>query len=82
MALRTTKSSVTFAAPFKLPELDEAQPAGTYDVVTDEEMIEGNERTVYIRVSTSLYVKHGGTTSVVTVDPKGLQAALDRDKDA
>lgn len=81
MALRTTKSSVTFAAPFKLPEFVEAQPAGTYDVLTDEEIVEGNDRTVYFRVATFLYVTHGDTTSMVTVDPKGLQAALERDQE-
>lgn len=79
MALRTTKSSVTFRAPFELRELDEAQPAGTYDIVTDEEIVEGNERTVYIRVATLLHLRKGGTTRIVTIDPAGLQAALVKD---
>lgn len=80
MALRRTKSSVTFTVPFKLKELDGTQPAGTYEVVTDEEIVEGNERNVYIRVATLLYVRNGGTTHIVTVDPKELEAALAQDR--
>ena len=80
MALRTTRSSVTFAAPFKLKALDVAQPAGTYSVETDEEIIEGNERTVYRRVATLLYIQRDGTTRAVTVDPADLEAAIARDK--
>jgi hypothetical protein len=49
MAMRTTRSEVTFTASFNLPELEAPQPAGTYKVETDEEIVEGNERTVYVR---------------------------------
>jgi hypothetical protein len=79
VAVRTTRSQATFVAPFTLPELDGPQPAGTYDVETDEEIIEGNERTVYVRVATLLYLESGAETRIVTVDPQGLQAALARD---
>lgn len=79
MALRTTKKSVTFRFPFTLPELEEAQPPGTYVIVTDEEIVEGNVRTVYIRVATLLYLRKGGTTRIVTIDPAGLEAALVED---
>jgi hypothetical protein len=67
---------VSFTAPFLLPELDQPCPAGIYNVETDEEIVEGNERTAYLRVATLLYVRRGATTQVVTVDPKGLEAAL------
>lgn len=80
MAIRTTRSQVTFKAPFTLAEVDGLQPAGTYDVDTDEEVIEGNERTVYVRVATLIHLRNGGTTQTVTVDPKGLQAALALDE--
>jgi hypothetical protein len=79
MAMRTTRSEVTFSAPFILPELEAPQPAGTYKVETDEEIVEGNERTIYIRKATLLYVVHGGSTSVITIDPANLAAALSRD---
>ena len=76
MALRTTRKSVTFNAPFTLKELNEVQPAGTYDIVTDEEIVEGNERNVYIRVATVLYIRTIGTTRMVTIDPRGLEGRL------
>jgi hypothetical protein len=79
MPERTTRSTVTFAAPFKLEELDEVQPAGTYDIDTIEQAFEGNERTVYVRVETLLYIRSAGTTRTVTVDPNGLDDALERD---
>ena len=79
MAIRTTRSQVRFKAPFRLAEIEEAQPAGTYDIDTDEEVIEGNERTVFLRVATLIHLRKPGFTETVTIDPKGLEAALDLD---
>ena len=79
MAFKTTRTQVTFQAPFSLPELDGLQPAGTYDVETDEEAIEGNERTVYLRVATLLHIRSPGSTRTVTIDPGSLETALLRD---
>jgi hypothetical protein len=77
MAIRTTPSQVTFGAPFRLPELDGLQPAGTYLVETDEEAIEGNERTVYVRVATLIHIRTPHSSRSVTIDPKGLQTLID-----
>lgn len=63
--IRTTKSSVTFTSAFQLNGFDGLAPAGTYDVETDEEIIEGNDRTVYRRVATILYVRSDGMTSTL-----------------
>jgi len=79
MALRTTRTSITFKAPFRLTALDEILPAGVYDIDTEEEIIEGNERTVYVRVATLLYVRTNNMVRAVTIDPKALQAAFDAD---
>lgn len=79
MPIRTTRTHVTFNAPFTLPELDGVQPAGSYDVETDEEAFEGNGRTVYVRVATLLRVCSAGLARTVTINPAGLQAALERD---
>ena len=62
-----------------LPELDAPLPPGTYDVDTDEEVIEGNERTVYLRIATVIYVRGVGSTCTVTINPSVLAAALQRD---
>lgn len=79
MAIRTTRTQVKFNAPFTLPEIDGVQPAGTYDVETDEEAFEGNERTIYVRIATLLRISSSDSTSTVTINPAGLQAALERD---
>lgn len=76
---RTTRSSVTFRAPFRVSPMDRDLPAGTYAVDTEEEIVEGNERTVYIRVATLLHVPSANTREIWTIDPASLQAALSRD---
>jgi len=73
MAVRTIKSSITIDTPFRLKGQDEALQAGSYDIETQEEIIEGNERTVYKRVATILYIRGNGMLRVVTVDPKELE---------
>jgi hypothetical protein len=75
MALRITKSHVTFDEPFKFKGRDEILSAGSYDVETEEEIIEGNERAVYRRVATRLYIRNTGMTRTITVDPKELETA-------
>lgn len=74
--LRTTRWSMTFAAPFRLSAFDAPLPAGTYDIDTEERIIEGNERTVYLRVATLIHVRTTGKVETVAVDPKELDAAL------
>lgn len=80
MAQRTTRSSVSFDAPFRLMGYDDPFPAGTYDVDTEEEIVEGNERTVYLRVATVLCVRTTGKMQLLTVDPSDLSAALASDQ--
>ena len=80
MTIRTTKSTVTFRSPFRVKGMSEQQPAGTYEVETDEEAIEGNDRTVYRRVATLLILKDAGHTRTVTIDPASLEAALATDR--
>jgi hypothetical protein len=75
MAFRTTRSKATFKAPFSLPEFEREFPAGDYDIETDEELIEGLERTAYLRRATLLYVREGAKTHVITIDPSALEAA-------
>jgi hypothetical protein len=79
MTIRTTKSRVTFKAPFSLSGIDGVQPPGSYDVETDEEVIEGNQHTVYRRVATILYLTTRAVTLSCAIDPDDLAAALARD---
>ena len=77
--MRTTRESITFDRPFSLSAVDEVQPAGTYTVEIDEELIEGLSFLAYRRVATTLYlpILHGGHGSMqaVTVDPHELETA-------
>ncbi len=83
MTTRTLTRTVTFTKPFNLAELDETQPAGTYTVETDEELIEGVSFHAFQRILTliHLHARAGrpGTSQTASVDPKGLDDALLRD---
>ena len=50
MTIRTTRTTVTFRRAFVLAGLDEEQPAGVYDIETDEERLEGLSLSAYRRV--------------------------------
>src|SRR3546814_2722355 len=82
MTVRSTRSSVTFAAPFRLPGFDAPLPAGSYAVDTEEEAIEGNVRTVFHRIATTLVVETTGRVEHRAVDPKDLETALRQDREA
>jgi hypothetical protein len=51
--MRTTRESITFDHPFSLAAVDKLQPAGTYAVDIDEELIEGLSFLAYRRVATN-----------------------------
>ena len=50
--MRTTTRTVTFIHPFNLSGTDEAQPAGTYMVETDEELLQASSIPAYRRIAT------------------------------
>lgn len=72
---RTTRSTLQFLAPFSVCAQQEILPAGVYDTLTTEAIHQGNEHTVYQRVSTVLIVVDGGTTRYCEVDPRDLAGA-------
>jgi len=41
VSTRTDRKTLTFEHPFRLKGIDRTLPAGTYQVITDEELIEG-----------------------------------------
>jgi hypothetical protein len=41
MTLRSRRETITFQHPFRIRGVDRLLPAGAYEVITDEEMIEG-----------------------------------------
>jgi len=83
VATRTQRKTVVFSHPFRLKGVDRVLPPGDYQVVTDEELIEGLSFPVYHRVSTAIIVPaqshQASSVEMVAIDPRDLQSAQDRD---
>jgi hypothetical protein len=82
MLTRTRRETVTFNGPFSLERSGRLLPAGNYEIVTDEELIEGLSFPVYRRVATTMLVpaqSYQASVEMLTVDPLGLAAAVNRD---
>ena len=81
MIARSLSETVVFNRPFVLTGIDQMLPAGAYRIVTDEELIEGISLPVYRRVATMIFVPAPthGASSMLTIDPLDLRAALERD---
>lgn len=85
MLTRTTRKTVTFQRPFSLVDAGRILPAGSYEVVTDQELIEGLSFPVYRRVATTMLVpaqSFQGAVEMLTVDPAEVAAAIERDASA
>jgi hypothetical protein len=56
MTTRSRRETVHFRHPFRIRGIDRQLPAGPYEVITDEEMIEGLSFPSYRRVATMIMV--------------------------
>jgi hypothetical protein len=79
MVTRTTTKQVTFRRPFLLAGFEALQAAGTYNVDTDEEMVDALSYPVWRRTGTTLHLQRAGATEFVSIDPEELSRALLRD---
>lgn len=83
MFTRTSRRVITFSRPFTLSGIDGVQPAGSYTVETDEELVDGLSFPVYRRLSTIIVLpgRPGEifSSQAVTVDPEELAEAERRD---
>lgn len=81
MNTRTKRKTVTFSTAFALESAGRTLPAGRYEVVTDEELIEGLSFPVYRRTATMIVVpaQTGRAIEMLTIDPQELTAAIERD---
>jgi hypothetical protein len=83
MSVRTTSKTITFMHPFNLSGVDKVQPAGTYTVETDEELLQTSSLPAYRRISTLMRLPARTTgavlTQIVEVNPVELAAVLARD---
>jgi len=84
MTTRTRRESVTFARPFRIKGIDRLLPAGTWEVITDEEMIEGLSFASFRRVATMIMVPapRGSAMEMISIDPADLGDAQRLDADA
>jgi hypothetical protein len=84
MATRTSRKTVTFNRPFSLAGDERRYPAGNYEVVTDEELIEGLSFPAYRRLATMMLLPaqlhYASSVEMLTIDPLDLAAALQRDQ--
>ena len=83
MMTRSNSKTVVFNHPFELKGVDRVLPPGNYRVVTDEELIQELSFPVYRRISTMIFVPldtYSASIEMVTIDPRHLQEALDRDR--
>jgi hypothetical protein len=82
MTIRTSTKTVTFTRPFVLRGIEGAQPAGTYEVETNEELLQTLIPS-YLTLSTliRLPARLGGAAlnQVVDIDSAEMTAALARD---
>jgi hypothetical protein len=70
---------VTFKHPFRIKGIDRQLQAGAYEVVTDEELIEGLSFPSFRRVSTMIMVPgappHHHSTEMLSIQPADLADA-------
>jgi hypothetical protein len=83
MSIRTTRKIVKFSNPFTMEGVGRVLPAGNYEVVTDEELIEGLSFPVYRRIATMMLAPaQSSQIEMLTIDPHDLAAAVERDTSA
>jgi hypothetical protein len=79
MITRTRRETTHFKHPFRLKGIDRLLPPGTYDVVTDEEMLEGLSFPSYRRVATMIMVPgkapHASSVEMISISPVDLSDA-------
>jgi hypothetical protein len=78
MTTRSRRETITFRHPFRIKGIDRLLPAGGYEVITDEEMIEGLSFASYRRVATMIMVPgapRGSTMEMVAISSIDLSDA-------
>lgn len=66
MTTRSRHEVVTFKHPFRIRGIDRQLPAGDYEVITDEETIEGLSFEAFRRVATMIMVPAEGSAGLAT----------------
>jgi hypothetical protein len=76
---RSRRETVTFRHPFRIKGIDRQLKAGAYEVVTDEELIEGLSFPAFRRIATVIMVPgappHHQSTEMLSIAPTDLADA-------
>jgi hypothetical protein len=79
MTMRSRRETITFMHPFRIKGIDRLLAAGAYEVVTDEEMIEGLSFASFRRVATMIMVPaaaaHTASMEMISISPIDLSDA-------
>jgi hypothetical protein len=80
MTNRTTREFVAFPWPFRLRGMSRMCPAGTYEIMTEEEPIGDFTYAAYRRLSTTIYIPRAageiGLGEIIETDPAELSEYL------
>lgn len=83
MTMRSTRSTVTFSNPFTLSGYPGDLPAGDYEVLVEEELLQGPRFEAYRRTATYLTVRGtgapAGRSEMRVTSERDLKEALSRD---
>jgi hypothetical protein len=83
MTTRSRRETLTFRQPFRIKGIDRLLAAGDYEVVTDEEMIEGLSFPCFRRVATMIMVPgappHASSTEMISISSVDLSDAQRND---
>ncbi len=81
MSSRTTTSVVTFLHPFVVAGYTDELPAGDYEVLADEDVMQSDSFAAYRRTATFLLINwHTGKSELRAVDHRDLELALAQDQ--
>jgi hypothetical protein len=83
---RSRRETVHFKHPFRIKGIDRLLPAGAYEVITDEEMIEGLSFPCFRRVATMIMVPgaslHTSSMEMISISSVDLSDAQRNDASA
>ena len=79
MTMRSRRETITLKHPFRIKGIDRLLPPGAYEVITDEEMIEGLSFASFRRVATMIMVPAApprtSTMERISINPVDLADA-------
>ena len=84
MLTRSTRSMVTFSNDFTIGDSQRELPAGTYEILVEEELLQGLSFEAYRRTATYLMVQgrgsHAGQTTMYMTTKDELEHAIACDR--